>query len=475
MISNDKNGSIIDNKYRLENKIGSGGMGIVYAATCLSTNREVAIKLLNTERGHFSKRAAKRLHREARLVRNLEHPNICSVIDDGFTHEGTPYMVMPLLEGCSLSDMIARAGRISVERSVNLSVQVLSALEAAHTQKIIHRDLKPENIFVISEEGKNDVVKLLDFGISKVIESGDTDTLTRTGDVMGSVHYLAPEQAQGQKEVDYRVDTYAMGVILYQMLTGHRPFDGINKFSIVNKIIYDSFPSPREINANIPLSIESLIVTAMSRDPLKRYESATAMRDALIKAHSEAGEIWGTGNTFLEAQGLTETDKDGVKIIKPRRKISRSLTPIYILIAAAIAFASLYLTIGRRKGNMDDSKNTSSFMVRYQKTSVSGKEVKEVDERDEIQNTINKEKEVKKDETFYGANKSLSLVKYKNDKSAEAEVIINNRPKKKIGSNNTEPRDNEGAPILDKPKRKRKACNNKIGECLPLSPSYGVN
>jgi serine/threonine protein kinase len=337
--------TIIDGKYRLNQIIGSGGMGIVYSATCLKTQRDVAIKLLNPEIRKFSKSAPQRLHREAKLVRKLDHPNICSVVDDGVTEEGTPYMVMPLLVGTPLNEILEQSGTISVERAVHFVMQILNALEAAHALKILHRDLKPENIFVIDTAAQPDTVKLLDFGISKPLETNTSaDKLTRTGDLIGTVYYLAPELAYGEKASDYRSDIYAVGVIMYQMLTGCLPYVGKNNLKTLEKIKCDPFRLPRTLNESIPRPIERFIITAMSKTPSMRYDSAVTMRTALVVALSEPDiddDPENTSEMLAESADTMPANKEKQAAKRHRLWIWAPATITILSIAVAL---SLYLS-----------------------------------------------------------------------------------------------------------------------------------
>jgi serine/threonine-protein kinase len=231
-------GTLIDGKYAIGRVIGSGGMGTVYEANHVELNRKVALKLLH---GKYAKSAkiVSRFHQEAKLAGSIEHDNICRVTDHGSSESGAPYLVMPLLTGRSLATMLRDEAPLSQMQVIDIVCQTLLALEAAHKEKIVHRDLKPDNIFVTRVGDRDDFVKLLDFGISKVLEKESASDLTSTGMVLGTAFYLAPEQARGSKKIDHRVDIYAMGVILYEALTGSRPFEGETYNEVVFKIAGD--------------------------------------------------------------------------------------------------------------------------------------------------------------------------------------------------------------------------------------------
>ncbi|MFW5741483.1 MAG: serine/threonine-protein kinase, partial [Myxococcota bacterium] len=242
-------GRIIGEKYRVHSLIGEGGMGTVYEAEHLQIGRRVAIKVLN--RAHLGrKEAVARFHQEARAAGAIGHPNICEIYDVGRLDDGSPYLVMERLHGKTLADRINIEGALPFEDVITILTQVLSALVAAHEKGIIHRDIKPENIFLAERVGCAPVVKILDFGISKSADDSDL-SLTRTGMVMGTPFYMAPEQARGE-HIDHRVDIYACGVILYEALTGRRPFIASNYNALVVQVLSAQPRDPRELRPAIP-------------------------------------------------------------------------------------------------------------------------------------------------------------------------------------------------------------------------------
>ncbi len=275
-------------RYRVEKLIGEGGMGAVYEATQIAINRKVAIKQLHPE---FTRdeNVIERFQREAQAAGSIGHDNICEVTDLGITKEGAPYLVMPLLNGYALEALIINQKEFPVPRLADIICQTLSALDAAHNAKIVHRDLKPDNIFVTQVGDRDDFVKLLDFGISKVIDQDSVSNLTRTGTVLGTPYYMSPEQARGDKNLDHRVDIYAIGVIMYEALTKARPFEGDSYNEIMFKILTKPFTSPCSLNQSIPVEVEQVILKAMSRDPVERYENAIEMREELKQAAFGAG------------------------------------------------------------------------------------------------------------------------------------------------------------------------------------------
>ena len=235
-------GKTIGGKYRVRGVLGEGGMGTVFEAEHIALGRSVAVKVLHATQA-TKKDAVRRFQQEARAAGAIGHPNICGVIDLGTLDDGSPYLVMERLVGETLADRVAAEGGLPFEDVIDILIQVLSGLVAAHEKGIVHRDIKPENIFLTQRVGCPPLVKLLDFGVSKMtggragaIRPEDL-ALTRTGMVMGTPYYMAPEQARGERDLDARVDLYACGVILYEALTGRRPFTAANYNALLMQIL----------------------------------------------------------------------------------------------------------------------------------------------------------------------------------------------------------------------------------------------
>src|SRR5262245_44140874 len=263
-------GQTIDGRYVVRALIGEGGMGRVYEAEHVDIGKRVALKILHPVYTRLPEVVA-RFRREARAASKIGHPNIVDVTDSGTTGDGSVYFVMEYLEGVELANVIAREGAMDVARALNIGTQVCRALAAAHNAGIIHRDLKPENVFLIVREGTTDFVKILDFGIAKSAEFEEQrkDRLTHPGMAMGTPEYMAPEQAAG-RPADARSDVYAVGAILYEMLTGEPPYEGENFMEILTKKATIEPVPPRRLRPELPELVERAVMKALARDPALR-------------------------------------------------------------------------------------------------------------------------------------------------------------------------------------------------------------
>ena len=260
-------GRLLGNRYEILEKIGIGGMATVYKAKCHVLNRYVAVKILRDE---FTTDAefVRRFNTEAQAAASLTHPNIVSIYDVG--NEGNIYyIVMELIQGKTLKEIITEDGALPWKWSVNVAIQIASALETAHRNNIIHRDIKPHNI-IITEDG---VAKVTDFGIAKAVSNS---TITAFGTTIGSVHYFSPEHARGGF-TDAKSDLYSLGVVMYEMLTGRVPFDADTPVSVALKHMQEQPIEPIKINPLIPIALNKIITKAMQKDPNVRYQTATEM------------------------------------------------------------------------------------------------------------------------------------------------------------------------------------------------------
>lgn len=275
----DLTGQVVGGRYRIKGVLGEGGMGTVFDAEHLGLTREVAIKVLSPTQAK-KKVAVKRFQQEARAAGGIGHPNICEVYDLGLLDDGSPYLVMEKLVGQTLAERIAKEGGLPFEDVIDIVSQVLSGLVAAHDKGIVHRDIKPENIFLARRIGCPPIVKLLDFGVSKMMPEfqvgEDALDLTRTGMVMGTPYYMSPEQARGERNLDGRVDVYACGVVMYEALAGRRPFLAPNYNALLLAIISTRPPRLREVRAATPPALEAIIDRAMAKNRADRFSSASA-------------------------------------------------------------------------------------------------------------------------------------------------------------------------------------------------------
>jgi serine/threonine-protein kinase len=258
-------------RYRLESRIATGGMGAVFAAVDERLGRRVALKLL---RGDLARDPAfvERFRREARAVAALAHPNIAGIFDYG-EQGGDHFIVMELAEGRDLARVLREQGRLPPDRAVRIAEQICDALGHAHAAGVVHRDVKPANVIV----GEQDLVKVTDFGIARVI--GDS-SLTATGSVLGSAHYIAPEQANGAP-AGPASDIYATGIVVYEMVTGSLPFTGDSPVGVAMRHVTDDVPPPSRLNPEVPPALDHVVARATARAPEDRFPSAAAMAAAL--------------------------------------------------------------------------------------------------------------------------------------------------------------------------------------------------
>ncbi len=277
-------GTLLAGRYRLGAQIGAGGGGIVHEAVDEEVGQRVAVKVLHPYLAGDPTQLG-RLAREARAATALSHPSIVRVLDFRCEEGTAPFLVMDLLTGVSLLDLLRRTPRVPVDRVASMTLQILSALDAAHRAKIVHRDIKPANIFVCarttSVDGEGEVVKVLDFGIAKLLQSGDR-SLTRSGEVLGSLAYMAPEQAQGHK-VDARADLYSVGVLMYQAAAGKRPFEGSSAPALVIAMLAPHVPLST-MCPDVPAAFGAVVDRAMQKNPEARYATAEDMATALRHA-----------------------------------------------------------------------------------------------------------------------------------------------------------------------------------------------
>jgi len=284
-------GRVLSDRYRILRKVGEGGMGVVYQAEHAVIGKKVALKVLFPE---LTRRAdlVARFLQEARSASRIGHENVIDISDFGQSPDGLVYLAMEYLDGQDLGLLLKTAGPLRWERARPILMQIAKALRAAHDHGIIHRDMKPENIYLIQREGHPDFVKVLDFGIAKVVNvSDDGPRLTQTGMIFGTPEYMSPEQAQGTT-ADHRTDVYAVGCIMYHVLTGTVPFHADTFMGILTKHMMEPVVPPRQRRPDLGISeeVEAIVLKAMEKDRDKRWPDMNAFYRALGSAGGEAFE-----------------------------------------------------------------------------------------------------------------------------------------------------------------------------------------
>jgi eukaryotic-like serine/threonine-protein kinase len=285
----DHLGRTLDDKYRIEARLGMGGMCDIYHATNLSTGTPCAVKVLHSDLAS-DEASIRQFKHEVYTASLIEHPNVVALLDSGETGEGVFYMVMELIEGTTLKQVIQRDGPFELPRLSNIVKQIGDALDVAHTQGIIHRDLKPDNIMLLKGAGKElETVKVLDFGIAKV----NTGDLSGSGEkapshiVMGTPRYMSPEQCQGHT-LDARSDIYSLGLIVYEMIAGQPPFTDTSARVLMNRHTQEQVPDLKQWRPDLQIAVERAVLHALEKSPLKRPQSARAFAEEInLALHSD--------------------------------------------------------------------------------------------------------------------------------------------------------------------------------------------
>ena len=305
-------GTLFCDRFQITEVLGGGGMGMVYRATHLMMQRSVAIKILHTKMlGNAD--ALKRFKVEAHAASNFSHPNILNVHDFGVSNSGQPYMVMDFLEGINLTALLDAEKYVPPARAINMFLQISSALAHAHSKDIIHRDVKPSNIMLVDFEGRRDFVKLVDFGIAKVLNPStpEAENLTRTGEVFGSPLYTSPEQCQGKK-LDARADIYSLGAVMYRVVTGKPIFESSDPLETMFRQVSEMPAGFAKAcpDLSIPVKLESVIFKCLAKDREQRYQSMNELREDLEAA---AAEIKAQTKTIASANTIAlEPQEDAV-------------------------------------------------------------------------------------------------------------------------------------------------------------------
>lgn len=327
-------GKVLGGRYEILEKIGGGGMALVYKAKCRLLNRYVAVKILRSEFTN-DEEFVKKFKRESQAAASLSHPNIVGIYDVGM-EDDIYYIVMEYIKGQTLKELIKSKGALGIELATNISLQIASALEHAHANHIVHRDIKSHNIMI-----KDDyTVKVTDFGIARAVSS---TTITNTGNIIGSVHYFSPEQARGGY-TDEKSDIYSLGVVMYEMVTGRIPFEGETPISVALKHIQEEPKKPRNINSKIPKSLEDIILKAMEKDVNKRYSSVTEiiadLKQSLIMPNGDfvKKNVTADENTkIMEPIRYTDVKEELDRKIKAEEKTKKSKSNKKITVLAILS------------------------------------------------------------------------------------------------------------------------------------------
>ncbi|WP_368252398.1 Stk1 family PASTA domain-containing Ser/Thr kinase [Enterococcus sp. 2201sp1_2201st1_B8_2201SCRN_220225] len=439
-------GKKISGRYLIVGNIGSGGMANVYLAQDLILDREVAVKVLRFDFQN-DQAAIRRFQREALAVTELVHPNIVSVYDVG-EEDGMQYLVMEYVKGMDLKRYIQTRYPIPYLTIVEIMEQILSAIALAHDHRIIHRDLKPQNI-LINEDG---VVKIVDFGIAIALSE---TSITQTNSMLGSVHYLSPEQARGSMATN-QSDLYAIGIILYEMLTGKVPFDGESAVTIALKHFQEDIPSVRIYDPNVPQSLENVVLHATAKDPADRYKTADEMNQDISSAlllERLNEPRWQPHSMLDETRVLTPVEaseiapKEVPPVIpattpepevepEPKKKKKWWLIPLFLILAAAGGLAYAVLGGGQSEITVPNLENMTEAAAREKLTAVGltpAVDVKEIpsDEIDEgrvvksdpgIGDVVKKKAEV----TLYlsSGSKKIAMDDYSGQTYKEAQTAL---------------------------------------------------
>jgi len=358
-------GTTIADRYRVISKLGEGGMGVVYLAEHVFIEKRVALKILSED---FARKAelVARFMQEAKAASKIGHENIVDITDFGETASGSVFFAMEFLDGKDLAGHIKSDGAMSFDRAKHIMNQICRALGAAHSKGIIHRDMKPENVYLVSREGRADFVKVLDFGIAKMsaLDEGGS-RLTRTGMIFGTPEYMSPEQAKGDKP-DHRVDIYAAGCILYEMLTGDVPFHAETFMGVLTKHMFEDPqpPSQRNPNAVIPPDVEAVCMRALAKDRDQRFQTMKEMAVALEACGGgDASLAWGNepsgvggglreGSQTFRTAGATSVRTavgGAVEAGEPPKKKGMSGLVIGGLVAVLVAGAAAAVVLTQKK------------------------------------------------------------------------------------------------------------------------------
>ena len=364
-------GTIVGERYRILCAIGRGAMGIVYEAIQVSSGREMAIKVLQNFH-ETSNESVKRFRREAQTISALKHPNVVTLFDYGLMEDGQPYIVTEFLQGLNLAQVLRETGPLPIEAALPIIKQVCAAVAEAHRVRVIHRDLKPDNIILQGKDAASVSVKVVDFGVAKLVgDDGSTGSLTVEGKVCGSPAYMSPEQCRGA-EFDYRCDIYSLGVVIFEMLTGKRPFLADDLMALMFMHVNETPPRMAEVEPELiyPEHLEKVVIKALSKNPSARQQSADELWSEVEEAcsvrnrklvagsatwipfggsrtpimlNSESGPLETTAETMnrfvklLESEGEQQNDDDDGRKLRKSGKPQPIVVQIFLTVCFAIA------------------------------------------------------------------------------------------------------------------------------------------
>jgi serine/threonine protein kinase len=290
-----KTGNVVNGRYLIEEQLGSGGMGSVYAAHHVQLGTKLAIKVLLPEL-LSDPEAIGRFDREARAAAKIADENVVRILDVGQLESGAPYMVMEFLEGQDAAVYLKEHGRLSIGHALDVLLQACSAVAAAHAMHVIHRDIKPSNLFFVPRSAGRPLVKVLDFGVSKILSGGNKEAHqeTKTGSILGSPGYVPPEQWFSSKTTDKRSDIWALGLVLYEFLTGRLPFVEASIPVLATKIAYEPAVPPSQLRDEIPADLEQVVLRCLEKSPDDRFQDVTALAKALEACQRSYQELGGS-------------------------------------------------------------------------------------------------------------------------------------------------------------------------------------